>query len=120
MSDIFSPSWYRVSELKPRLRKHGEVHRHEYRDTVWFVLQDHAGGRSHRFSPEAYNFIGLMMVNVAFKLYGMLLPNNMVMKRQLRMKPFVYWLNYILPTCSFAMSIPIHESCSDVFNVSNE
>lgn len=60
MSDIFSPSWYRVSELKPRLRKHGEVHRHEYRDTVWFVLQDHAGGRSHRFSPEAYNFIGLM------------------------------------------------------------
>ena len=57
---LFSPSWYRVADLKPRLRKHAELHRHDYRGKVWFVLQDHAGGRSHRFTPEAYNFIGLM------------------------------------------------------------
>jgi putative peptide zinc metalloprotease protein len=57
---LFSPSWYRVANLKPRLRKHAELHRHEYRGEVWFVLQDHAGGRSHRFSPAAYTFIGLM------------------------------------------------------------
>ena len=57
---LFSPSWYRVADLKPRLRKHAELHRHDYRGKVWFVLQDHAGGRAHRFSPAAYRFIGLM------------------------------------------------------------
>jgi len=57
---IFSSSWYRVADLTPRLRKHAELHRHDYRGKVWFVLQDHAGGRSHRFTPAAYGFIGLM------------------------------------------------------------
>ena len=57
---LFSPSWYRVSNLKPRLRTHTEIHRHEYRGKVWYILQDHAGGRSHRFSPAAYRFVGLM------------------------------------------------------------
>ena len=61
MSDShFSPSWYRVAELKPRLRSHAEIHRHDYRGKVWFILQDHAAGRSHRFSPAAYRFIGMM------------------------------------------------------------
>jgi putative peptide zinc metalloprotease protein len=57
---LFSPSWYRVANLKPRLRAHAQIHRHDYRGEVWFILQDHAGGRSHRFSPAAYRFIGLM------------------------------------------------------------
>ncbi len=61
MSDShFSPSWYRVADLKPRLRSHAEIHRHDYRGKVWFILQDHAAGRSHRFSPAAYRFIGMM------------------------------------------------------------
>ena len=61
MSDtLYSPSWYRIAELKPRLRSHAQIHRHEYRGKVWFILQDHAAGRSHRFSPAAYCFIGLM------------------------------------------------------------
>jgi len=42
------------------LRNHLQIHRHEYRDRVWFVLQDHIGGRSHRFTPTAYRLIGLM------------------------------------------------------------
>lgn len=61
MSDsLFSPSWYRVAKLKPRLRSHAQLYRHEYQGVVWFVLQDNAAGRSHRFSPSAYRFIGLM------------------------------------------------------------
>jgi putative peptide zinc metalloprotease protein len=61
MSDsFFSPSWYRVAELKPRLRSHAQLHRHEYRGRVWYILQDLAGGKSHRFTPAAYRFIGLM------------------------------------------------------------
>ena len=57
---LFSPSWYRVAPLKPRLRSHVEIHRHSYRDEVWFILQDHASGRSHRLTPAAYRLIGLM------------------------------------------------------------
>ena len=61
MSDaLFSPSWYRVAGLKPRIRAHAAIHRHAYRGEVWFVLQDQAAGRSHRFSPAAHHFIGLM------------------------------------------------------------
>lgn len=57
---LFSPSWYRVAGLKPRLRAHVEIHRHSYRDAIWFILQDHSSGRSHRLTPAAYAFIGLM------------------------------------------------------------
>jgi putative peptide zinc metalloprotease protein len=57
---LFSPSWYRVADLKPRLRQHTEIQRHDYRGKVWYVLQDPLGGRTHRFTPQAYRFIGLM------------------------------------------------------------
>lgn len=57
---LFSPSWYRVAGLKPRLRSHVEIHRHSYRDAVWFVLQDRSSGRSHRLTPAAYALVGLM------------------------------------------------------------
>ena len=61
MSDtLFSPSWYRVANLKPRLRAHTQIHRHDYCGEVWFILQDHAGGRSHRLSPAAYRLIGML------------------------------------------------------------
>ena len=57
---LFSPSWYRVSRLKPRLRGHTRVYRHEYRGQIWYVLQDHAKGRYYRFSPSAYHLLGRM------------------------------------------------------------
>lgn len=57
---LFSPSWYRVQNLRPRLRQHVNIHRHDYRGKVWFVLQDIASGRSHRFSPAAYRMVGMM------------------------------------------------------------
>ncbi len=57
---LFSPSWYRVAGLKPRLRSHAQVHRHQYRGQVWYVLQDLSSERFHRFSPSAYLIIGLM------------------------------------------------------------
>ena len=61
MSDsLFSPSWYRVAALKPRIRAHARIQRQSFRDKVWFVLQDFAAERSHRFSPAANHFIGLM------------------------------------------------------------
>ena len=37
-----------------------EIHRHDYRGRVWYVLQDHAGGRSYRLTPSAYRLVGFM------------------------------------------------------------
>ena len=59
-NSLFSPSWYRVAGLKPRLRSHAQVHRHQYRGQLWYVLQDLSSERFHRFSPSAYMIIGLM------------------------------------------------------------
>jgi putative peptide zinc metalloprotease protein len=60
MQSVFSPSWYRVAGLKPRLRGHAHIRRHDYRGEVWYVLQDHASGRYYRFTPEVYQVIGQM------------------------------------------------------------
>ncbi len=61
MSDaLFSPSWYRVAGLKPRIRAHARILRQSFRGDVWFVLQDPVAEKSHRFSPAAHYFIGLM------------------------------------------------------------
>jgi len=57
---LFSPAWYRVADLKIRLRRHTRIHRHTYRDRTWYVLQDRMTGQFHRFTPEAYELIGRM------------------------------------------------------------
>ena len=46
--------------MKPKLRSHVRVHRHRYRDASWYVVQDNASGRTHRFTPAVYLFVGLM------------------------------------------------------------
>ena len=57
---LFSPSWYRVAALRPRLRAHVRIVRQSFRDQVWFVLHDVAAERAHRFSPAVHHFVGLM------------------------------------------------------------
>jgi putative peptide zinc metalloprotease protein len=57
---LFSASWYRVANLTPRIRPHAEIHRHEYRGQLWYVLEDRSSQRFHRFSPPAYLIVGLM------------------------------------------------------------
>ncbi|HKY31469.1 MAG TPA: hypothetical protein VJV23_02950 [Candidatus Polarisedimenticolia bacterium] len=57
---LFSPSWYRVADLKPRLRGHTRVRRHDYRGEVWYVLEDMAKGRFYRFPPSVYHVLGRM------------------------------------------------------------
>ncbi len=59
MSDgMNSAHWYRVNNLKPQLHHHVEIHRHEYRGQIWYLLENTTSGRSHRFNPAAYLFIG--------------------------------------------------------------
>ena len=55
---LFSPHWYRVAELRPRLRRHVRVHRQVQRGQVWYLLEDPLGGRSHRLTPAAWAFVG--------------------------------------------------------------
>ena len=57
---LFSSSWYRVAELQPRLKSHAHIHRHQYRGQTWYVLEDRASQRFHRFTPPAHLLIGLM------------------------------------------------------------
>ncbi len=57
---ILSPHWYRVRNLKPQIRVHVEICRHDYRGLIWYILQDKASGRSHRFNSTAYQVIGLL------------------------------------------------------------
>jgi putative peptide zinc metalloprotease protein len=59
-SDLLSPSWYRVAEVRPRLRSHVRIHRHHYRGELWYVLEDRVSRRTHRFNAVAHYAIGLM------------------------------------------------------------
>lgn len=56
---LFSPHWYRVADLHPRLRGQVRVRRHVVRDQTWYLLSDANSGRHHRLSRGAYRFVGL-------------------------------------------------------------
>ena len=57
---VLASSWYRVADLKPRLRSHARLYRHRYRGQLWYLLQDPVSNRVHRFSPAARLFIAAM------------------------------------------------------------
>lgn len=52
-----SSHWHRVAGLKPRLRPHVRIHRHRYRNALWYVVEDRAAGKHHRFGLAAYRVI---------------------------------------------------------------
>lgn len=58
--DPFSPLWYRVSSLRPRLAPGTRISRHRYRGESWYVLQDPVTGRVHRFTPPTYWLLAAM------------------------------------------------------------
>lgn len=57
---LLSSWWYRVAARRPKLRSHARLHRHLYRGEVWYLLQDPASSRVHRFTPSARLVISLM------------------------------------------------------------
>lgn len=56
----FSESWYRVKNLRARLRPSTQVFRQFYRGQRWYVVRDPAGNQFHRLSDAGYRFIGLL------------------------------------------------------------
>jgi len=57
---LYSPSWYHVAELRPRVSRQVRFHRHEYRGEVWYVVQNPTARRVHRLTPAAHALVGLM------------------------------------------------------------
>lgn len=57
---FFSPHWYRVAALRPRLRPHHDLRAHQYEGNTWYILRDHATNRVHRFSAIAFTIVGAL------------------------------------------------------------
>ncbi len=55
-----SSQWYRVAPLRPRLLARARLHRHRYRGELWYLLQDPASAKVHRFTPAARLIIAAM------------------------------------------------------------
>ena len=56
----FSESWYRVHDLRPRLRSTVQVYRQHFRGQMWHVLQDPGNNQFFRLNEPAYQFVGLL------------------------------------------------------------
>lgn len=56
----FSESWYRVADLRPRLRPTLQTHRQHYRGQMWHVIQDPSNNQFFRLNEAAYRFVGLL------------------------------------------------------------
>ncbi|MDW4496654.1 PqqD family peptide modification chaperone [Sulfitobacter sp. D35] len=59
-TQFLSSDWYRVADLRLRLRSHVEIHRQMFRGGIWYVVQDHHNGRFHRISPSGNLILNLM------------------------------------------------------------
>ena len=55
---LFSPLWYRVSNLHPQMNASVRVQRQQWRDQLWYHLIDGAANRQFRVNAKAYQFIG--------------------------------------------------------------
>jgi putative peptide zinc metalloprotease protein len=60
VENLYSPSWYHVALLRPRLSAQVRFHRHVYRGEVWFVIQNPTTNRVHRLTPAAHALVRRM------------------------------------------------------------
>lgn len=56
----FSESWYRVADMRPRLRPTIQTHRQHFRGQMWHVVQDPSNNQFSRLSDPAYRFVALL------------------------------------------------------------
>ncbi len=56
----FSESWYRVSELTPRLLATVMVRRQHFRGVRWYILQDPVNNQYFRLNAAAYHFASML------------------------------------------------------------
>lgn len=56
----FHESWYRVSDMRPRLRATVQSDRQHYRGRVWHVLRDPTTNKFYRLDQRNYCLVGLL------------------------------------------------------------
>lgn len=56
----FSENWYRVCELKPKLRANVQTYRQQYRGNMWYVVRDQSANQFFRLNDAAFHFVGLL------------------------------------------------------------
>lgn len=56
----FSESWYKVRELRPRLRTTVQIHRQRFRGRTWYVAQEAASNQFFRLNRSGYRFVGML------------------------------------------------------------
>ncbi|MHC4447393.1 MAG: efflux RND transporter periplasmic adaptor subunit [Planctomycetota bacterium] len=56
----FHESWYRVADLRPRLRSAVQTYRQHYRGRTWHVVQDPSNNQHFRLDEAAYHFVALL------------------------------------------------------------
>lgn len=56
----FSESWYRVAELRPRLRSTVQITRQHFRGQTWHVVQDPSNNQFFRLNDPGYRFVALL------------------------------------------------------------
>src|SRR5574338_528666 len=106
MSDLHSPSWYRVAALRPKLRSHARIHRHHYRGNLWYVLEDRVSRRMHRFNPVAYYVIRLLgQLHAAEVLQTESLPDFGELARRAKRARKRTWLQNLLSPLSIRIPL---------------
>lgn len=56
----FNESWYRVAELRPRLRSLVQSFRQHYRGRLWYVFRDPSNNQFFRVDESGYRFVGML------------------------------------------------------------
>ena len=56
----FSESWYRVAQLRPRLRTTVRIQRQHFRGQLWHVVRDPSSNQFFRLPGTAYRFVGML------------------------------------------------------------
>ena len=56
----FSESWFRVADLRPRLRSTVQVYRQHFRGRMWHVVEDPSSNQFFRLSPAGYAFVAML------------------------------------------------------------
>lgn len=55
---VFSDRWYRVVDLRPRLRANVRADRQVIRDEIWYLLSTGARSKTFRLNVSAWGFVG--------------------------------------------------------------
>ncbi len=56
----FSENWYRVTELKPKLRAAVQIYRQHFRGQPWHVVRDPSSNQFFRLNDASYFFVALL------------------------------------------------------------